>query len=746
MVIVPPTRAALVAFSLAHRRRELRWHRHGRLELHRVLLVAFMVVFLLPVTAMPVVASRTIGALPPVDGLSSSSLPQDMLIFDRHGTLLAAIGQAGDHRIVVPLSLISPYLIMATLAVEDRSFYQNIGLDFGGIVRAALADLAHRSIVQGASTISQQLVKQVFLGPNPPLTLQRKLREAILAVEFTRRYSKSQILELYMNIIYYGDQAYGAEAAARSYFHSDAHDLTLAQAALLAGLPRAPTAFSPLLDPHAAKLRQARVLQAMVQQKYVTQQEADRAYAERLQVFPPVNHFEAPHFVDYVLHALQNDFHIQPGDRSGYRVFTSLDLNLQHLAERVVRQQIAAKGDYYHFHDAALVSLDPKSGEILAMVGGDDYNRPGGQINMAVSPTRQSGSAFKIFTYTAAIESRQVNMLSPVLDEPLTFPIGGGDGFAPYAPLNYDRRYHGILPLKMAFGNSLNIPALKVELRIGIPTVLSAARRMGATTLDQDDSQYWWSLTLGAYPVPVLDMATGTATIAALGVRHRPAPILRITDGRGRQRFAYDPNQNEFRAVSPEVAFIIAAILSDDRNRCMEFGCHGDLTLPGRHVAAKTGTSQEFRDNWTLGFTPSLVTAVWVGNPDYTPLSHNSTGIVGAAPIWHRFMMEALVNVPDEWYGVPAGVSQIGSSYFLPGTENLSAILARPWPRCPFSSYDPSTLTYGQLLVGGVPCVINRPPERPAPSHHLRHRRPGVPCPPAGPQPAGCRPIPPPAP
>ncbi len=696
-----------------------RWRKRSRTALQRIFALAFLVVFLLSLMAVPTVAAQTIGDLPAVSGLASSGLDQDMLIFDRHGTLLADVGQAGDHRIVVPLGNISPYLIKATLAVEDRNFYQNSGLDFGGIVRAALENVIRRHIVQGASTISQQLVKQVFIGPHPSPTIQRKLKEAVLALELNRRYGKEQILEMYLNTIYYGSQSYGVEAAARSYFQRNAHDLTLAQAAILAGLPQAPTANNPVLHPEVAKIRQAQVLRAMLDQKYITQAEADSAFAEKLQVFSPVNRFEAPHFVDYVLQVLERDFHIRPSDRKGYRVVTSLDLNLQRRAEQIVREQITEKGNYYNFHDAALVALNPRTGEILSMVGGDDYARPGGQINMAVSP-RQPGSSFKIYTYSAAIESRTVNMVSPILDEPLKFPVfGGEDGFSPYEPQNYSGRFRGTLPLKMAMGNSLNIPALKTELRIGIPVVLSAARRMGVTTLGQPDDFYSLSLTLGGYGVTVLDMATGASTLATMGVRRRPAPVLRINDGLGREVFSYDPKKNEFRALSPEVAYIIASIMSDDRNRCMEFGCNGDLTLPGRHVAAKTGTTQVFRDNWTVGFTPSLAAAVWVGNPNNEPLSHNSTGIVGAAPIWHRFMLEALANTPDEWYPVPTGVNRIGDNYFLPGTENLRPILAWPWPRCPFFSYNPFLLTYAQLLVDGVPCVVNgipRPPSPPAPT------------------------------
>jgi len=705
-------------------RRQIRaWRKRRRADLRRVILIAFVILFLLPVMAIPAVAAQTVGPLPGVGGLSSNNLDQDTLIFDRHGTLLADIGRAGDHRIVVPLSYMSPYLEKATLAIEDRTFYTNVGVDVGGIARAALSDYTHRQITQGGSTISQQLVKQVFIGPNPPNTIQRKLKEAILALELNRRYSKQQILDMYLNTIYYGEQNYGVEAAARGFFHSNAHDLTLGQAAMLAGLPQAPTRNDPLRNFAVSKARQKQVLQAMVVQRDLTQAQADLAWKEPLQIFPAENLIQAPHFVDYVLKALGR-MGLSPNDHQGYRVTTSLDLNLQHVAEKVVHDQVAAKGSYYNFHDAALVSMDPQTGEILAMVGGYDYNAPGGQINMADSP-RQPGSSFKIFTYTAAIESKKVNMVTPILDEPLKFPTWGGDnGLKPYQPLNYDFRFHGTLPVKLAMGNSLNIPALKVEMVTGIPAVVDMAHRMGITCLGlpcddgRDVSTYGISLTLGGYEVRLADMATAVSTLATMGVRHREAPILSIQDGLGRKLWTYDPGQNAFRAISPQVAYVIASIMSDDRNRCMEFGCRGDLTLPGRHVGAKTGTTQNFKDNWTVGFTPTLATAVWVGNPDNRPLNHNSTGIVGAAPIWHNFMVRALSGIPDQWYATPAGIDTVGGNYYLSGTESVRSSLDKPWSSfagCKVSSYNPYTMSPSVLYVNGLPCVF-APPPPPAPA------------------------------
>src|SRR5437868_9001209 len=310
-------------YAFYRRLRLLRQTQH-RLKVRRSVLLALLVVFALPLMAVPAIAAESVGDLPAVDGLSSSGLHQDMLIFDRHGTLIDDIGDHGDHRIVVPLNYMSPFVRQASIAIEDHTFFHNNGVDFAGIARAALADYSHHHIAQGGSTISQQLVKQVFIGPNPPPTIQRKIREAVLAMDLNSRYSKDQILELYLNTIYYGAQSYGAEAAARGFFHTTAHDLTLGQAAMLAGLPQAPTQNSPLINPTHAKARQAEVLDAMVAQKMITPAQALAAENEKLQFFYPTNQLQAPHFVDYVLQLLDKQFHIRPSDRKGYRVYTTL--------------------------------------------------------------------------------------------------------------------------------------------------------------------------------------------------------------------------------------------------------------------------------------------------------------------------------------------------------------------------------------------------------------------------------------
>ena len=352
----------------------------------------------------------------------------------------------------------------------------------------------------------------------------------------------------------------------------------------------------------------------------------------------------------------------------GLTVITSLDWNLQSIAERQVREKVLSLQGQ-HVTDGALVAIDPHTGGVLAMVGSAGPDVPGGQYNMAVIP-RQPGSSFKLFTYTAAIESGKFTMASWVQDSPISVRMSDGSS---YTPRNYDGRYHGWQPVPFALGNSLNIPAVKVELGTGIDRVVDVARRMGVTTLKQPVAAYQPSLTLGGYEVPLIDMATGASTLAAQGTYRHPQGIVKILAHDGSPLYRQVGQARS--AISPEVSFIMADMLSNDRNRVMEFGSNSDLVIPGHHVAAKTGTTNDFRDNLTVGFTPNLAVAVWVGNADHTPMQHVS-GIVGAAPIFHGFMTEALAGQPEAWYAVPAGLHVINvngyTAYLIPGTEQTA--------------------------------------------------------------------------
>jgi len=623
------------------------------------------------------------AGLPSTANLSTARLPLSTRIYDRTGTvLLAEIHQGSERRHIVPLSQVAAAMQQATIAVEDRTFYQHGGLNLLRTGQAGLDDLLHLRFNQGGSTITQQLVKNIYLSEDR--SVLRKLDEAILAVEIEHQYSKAQILEAYLNRIYYGNRSYGVEAAARTYFGKPASQLSLPEASFLAGLPQAPTELDPITNFIGAKARQRVVLDAMVRSRAITPAQAQSAYAQKLSPQKPstADDVKAPGFVHWVASQLEKTYGQELLKNGGLTVITSLDWNLQSIAERQVREKVMAL-QAQHVTDGALVALDPKTGAVLAMVGSAGADVPGGEYNMAIIP-RQPGSAFKIFTYTAAVESQKFTMGSWVLDEPISVRLADG---STYTPHNYDGRYHGWQPLPFALGNSFNIPAVKVELGTGTDRVVDVARRMGLTTLNQPASSYQPSLTLGGYEVPLIEMAAGAGTLAAQGTYQHPQAILRIAAHDGSTLYRFDPRGNGKPALSPQVSFIMAQMLSDDRNRSLAFGRNSDLVIPGHHVAAKTGTTNDFRDNLTVGFTPNLAVAVWVGNADHTPM-RNVSGIVGAAPIFHSFMTEALNGQPDSWFAIPDGLRQLNMNgyvaFLLPGTEQVAQSQLPPPPssRC----------------------------------------------------------------
>ncbi len=618
------------------------------------------------------------AGLPDARQFASLSLPQSSRIYDRSGSvLLAEIRTGSERRRYVPLKEIAPVMVQATLAGEDHNFYHHHGINFGRVLKAAWQNLTHGRIEEGGSTITQQLVKNLFLTPDH--SWLRKTREAVLAVEVEQRFSKDQILEAYLNRVYYGAQAYGVEAAALTYFGPSVHarNLDLAQASLLAGLPVAPSRLDPYTNRAGAAQRQKIVLDAMVRSGYTSRAKADEALkksaAMKLEPVSTRDEVKAPHFVRWISGQLEHFYGADLLREGGLVVTTTLDWRLQDVAQRTVTEQVRGLASL-NVTDGALVALQPKTGEVLAMVGSAGLEVPGGEYNMALTP-RQPGSAFKIFTYSAAIESKQYTMASMILDGPLTLSRGGDpDGMGPYSVRNYDGRYHGCLTLPQALGNSYNIPAVKVELGVGVPRVVETARRMGAESLDQPLDGYRPSLTLGAYELPLLEMASGAASLAAQGTWHRAQGILKVQDAHGKTLSTL--NVEARPAIAPAVAFILSEILSDNRNRTLAFGPRSDLVIEGHRVAAKTGTTSNNRDNLTIGYAPDLASAVWVGNASSAPMSPQATGITGAAPIWHAFMSTALQGVADQWFAPPPGLvtQQLRGStlYFLPGTESQS--------------------------------------------------------------------------
>ncbi len=638
--------------------------------------------------AVDAYAQSFFDSLPSIQGLDSNAFAGDTLITSRNDSVLADVGNHGDHRLAVKLKGVAPVMIQATVSIEDKGFYSNPGFDIQGIVRAVLDDLRAGHIVAGGSTITQQLAKQQFLTPDQ--TVSRKIKEVALAYELSQAYSKDQIMELYLNKSFYGSQSYGIEAAAEGYFNVSASKLDLAQSAVLAGLPQAPTEWNPVLHPDAAKLRQTEVLQAMVRQNYISQNDMDNALAEKLTYHAPINSFSAPHFVDFVLEELRQ-LGFKPGVQQ-LNVKTTLDYRLQSIGESAVAANLAhclapPSCDPKGRLSSGLVAEDPKTGEILVMVGSPDYNAPGGQYNWTTTP-RNVGSSVKPYTYAAVINARAATVDTPVYDGPS--PLIYKDAYSTTKIYNYDLRSHGVLPLKKAMANSLNICAVKTELSIGVPAVLSFMRNIGVQPryINTDGSyntqapadEYGPSVTLGGYPITLLEHVGGMATLADMGVYHTPEAILQVTDSKGQILYQTHPDQRARQAIDPGVAFIMAQIMSDDNNRALIFGYNSPLHFKNRIVAAKTGTSDNFKDAATVGFTPDLAAVLWIGDIlDYNhTMVRNSDGVFVATPGWHTFMDNALtfMGAPgNRWYSAPANVvAGANNSWFLSDTRSVARL------------------------------------------------------------------------
>ena len=620
-------------------------------------------------------------ALPEVGDLrQAASQFETTRILDRNGRVLYEIlDPSAGRRTYIPIEEISPNLIAATIATEDKEFYSHPGFDLVAIVRALWQNYWTGGQGGGASTITQQLARALLLSPEERTqrTYTRKAREIILAAEITRRYSKDEILELYLNEIYYGNLAYGVEAAAETYFGKSAKDLSLGEAAFLAGLPQSPAVYDIYTDPETTLLRQQQVLVLMYEASQeqgcirvsttptpicvdplAATQAADamKAYSYRIPSFDSTY----PHWVNFVRAQLEEQYDAQTIYRSGFVVYTTLDPALQDRAQQLVTEQVAAMAAN-NTHNGALVAIRPSTGEILAMVGSPDFNNTAisGQINMAISPTRQPGSSIKPITYVTAFEKGWTPS-TWIWDVPTQFPDGANP---PYEPRNYDGKFHGGMTMRIALSNSFNIPAVKALEFVGIydnpntpekEGMIAMAERLGITSLTRND--YGLSLTLGGGDVSLIDMASAYSVFANGGQRVPPVAILKITDFAGEVVYEYKPQIGE-QVIRLEHAYLITSVLSDNESRSFMFGRNStlNLTFP---TAAKTGTTNDIRDNWTLGYTPDLVTGVWVGNADYTPMV-SSSGLSGAAPIWAQFMEFAvpyLTNGNPTPFNYPAGI------------------------------------------------------------------------------------------
>jgi membrane peptidoglycan carboxypeptidase len=691
-----------------------------RTAILRGLAAVIAIVFVLGLAA-DAYAQSFFDSLPSIQGLDSAAFAGDTLITDSTGKIvLADVGNQGDHRLAVKLKDVAPVAIQATVAIEDHGFYSNPGFDLTGIIRAEFDNLRAGHIVSGASTITQQLAKQQFLTPDK--TLDRKVKELALAYELSQTYSKDQIMELYLNKSFYGSQSYGIEAASESYYRIPASKLDLAQAAMLAGLPQAPTEWNPVLNPDAAKVRQTEVLQAMVRYDFITQDDMDKAVAEKLTFYAPTNSYLAPHFVDYVLAELRQ-LGFQPGIQQ-LNVKTTLDWNMQQTGQDVVSSNLQKNlwRDTRGQLSSGLVAIQPTTGDIMVMVGSPNYNADAGQINYTTIP-RNMGSSMKPYTYASVINARAATVDTPVYDGPS--PLIYKDAYSTTKFYNYDGRSHGVLPLKKAMGNSLNIAAVKVELSVGVPAVLSWMRNLGVdpryvnpdgsynTTAPSDE--YGPSLTLGGYPITLLEHANGIATYADMGVYHSPQAVVTVTDSHGSVLYQDHPDQRARLAIDPGVAFIMAQIMSDDQNRCLIFGCNSALHWSDRTVAAKTGTTDNFKDAVTVAFTPELATALWVGDiKDNThTMVNGSDGVFVASPGVHEFVSRALAGHPGNlWYTPPADVvAGPGNSWFLSDTTHIDKL---PGDNPPTPT--PSVVAYTPPPDPGTGPVLASPPPSPSPT------------------------------
>ena len=652
----------------------------------------FGVVFFIIIAAIAAVMAYNAIAktLPSVDDLRQRSAKfETTRILDRNGNpLYEILDPNAGRRTFVKIGEISPYLVAATIATEDKDFYTHPGFDPVAIMRAVWENFTTGGQGTGGSTITQQLARALLLSPDERVqrTYMRKLREIILAAEITRRYSKDDILELYLNEIYYGNLAYGIEAAAETYFglgidgqptprHPEgtsknsrlADDLTLAQASFLAGLPQAPSVY----DVHSNRdvtLGRHRDVLSLIYDLSVTRNciqvsndtspvcvDIDAALQASKQIeeftFPaPDIQMRFPHWVQFVRAQLENQFDAQTLYRSGFSVTTTLDAAMQDTAQQIVKDQVAAL-IANNALDGALVAIKPTSGEILAMVGSTDFYNDAiqGQVNMAISQTRQPGSSIKPFTYAAAFEKGWTPS-TLIWDIPSSFAPSGdpNDTSAPYLPVNYDGRFHGPVTMRTALSNSYNIPAVKALQYVGIyddpatpakEGLIGMAGKLGITSLTRTD--YGLALALGGGEVSLLEMTGAYAVFANNGLKIPPVSILKITDNAGNLIYQYTPPAGE-QVIRPEHAYLISSMLSDYEARRPMFGNNPVINLGfNNRVAAKTGTTNDFRDNWTMGYSPDLAVGVWVGNADYTPMQ-NTTGLSGAAPIWAGFMTYAI--------------------------------------------------------------------------------------------------------
>jgi 1A family penicillin-binding protein len=604
------------------------------------------------------------------------------VFYDRDGKILYEMYK-DKNRIPVSLKEVSDYLKKATIAIEDKNFYKHQGISQTGILRA-LVNIILKRRLEGGSTITQQLIKNVLLTRER--TLSRKIKEIILAIEVERRYKKDEILEMYLNEAPYGGSFWGVTSASMGYFGKPPKDLNLVESAILAALPQSPTYYSPFIGKNDAwRSRAKQVLRRMREDGYISKKEEEKALKdlEKITFKQPKITIFAPHFVFYVKDLVEKEFGPKILE-TGVKIKTTLSLSIQNEAEKIVKQEIE-KLKNYNVKNAAVVVLDVKTGEILAMVGSYDFNDPSfGKFNVATQGLRQPGSTLKPITYALAFEKGYAPA-SVLMDVKTVFPNQGGKD---YIPQNYDGKFRGPVQLRFALGNSINIPAVKLLAIVGLKSFLQKAYEMGLSNFApnlENLSRFGLSITLGGGETNLLELTSAFSVFATGGIKKETLSILEIKDFKGKTIFKAKPKK-EKRVFSEEVSFLISHILSDNNARIEVFGPNSFLKIPGKTAAVKTGTSDDKRDNWAVGFTKSIVTGVWVGNNDNSPMSPKiASGITGASPIWYYLMKKILEKYPDGIIekpekvkalqidaflgGLPKEGFPVRSEYFIEGTE-----------------------------------------------------------------------------
>lgn len=604
-----------------------------------------------------------IQELPSPSSIGQVNFAQSTHLYDRNGKLLYEIYR-DENRTSIPIESVPKNVIDATIAIEDKNFYNHKGISFfGGILRAIKDTYIYKEL-QGGSTITQQLVKSALLTPER--TIERKLKEMVLALWTEQMYTKDEIMEMYLNQVPYGGSAYGIEEASKVYFGKTAQELTLSEAALLAGLPKAPSIYSPFIDPDLARRRRDQVLEEMYAQQLISQNEFESSIKEELKTLPPTTNIRAPHFVMYTRTALENEYGTKKVEEAGFNVVTSLDLDIQTKAEEILAEELEKLASM-NATNGGIIVMDPHTGQILAMVGSADYYKENyGAFNVTTA-LRQPGSTLKPMLYAMALE-RGYTAATPIDDSPIVFNIAGGD---PYQPVNYDRSYHGRVPIRYALGNSYNIPAVKVLNTLGVQQFVDFAKNMGIDTWE-DSSRFGLSLGLGGGEVTLIDLTQIYSVFANGGYRVEPTPFVEIKDSREQE--VTHIRSNKSRVLDEGVAFIISDILSDNAARQQAFGVNNPLYLPGETVSAKTGTTNDYKDAWTIGFTENVVVGVWVGNNNNSSM-HSIAGSLGAGPIFNRVMKYMIeehdaagkMQQPVHVVSVPCYGGKV--EYFLRGTE-----------------------------------------------------------------------------